>query len=135
MSRVAYVNGRYIRHAEAGVSIDDRAFLFSDGIYEVIEVLDGVLFDERGHLDRLARSARELRLKLPMGEAALKFVLREVVARNRVRFGHVYLQVTRGSARREHYFPARRHASEPRRHRPARTIRPRATPRRGKASM
>lgn len=106
MSRVAYVNGRYVRHAEAGISIDDRAFLFSDGIYEVIEVFDGVLFDERGHLDRLARSAAELRLKPPMGEAALKFVLREVVARNRVRFGHVYLQVTRGAARREHYFPA-----------------------------
>jgi len=106
MGRVAYVNGRYLRHAQAGVSIDDRAFLFSDGIYEVIEVFDGVLFDERGHLDRLERSARELRLNLPMGEAALKFVLREVVARNRVRFGHVYLQVTRGAARREHYFPA-----------------------------
>jgi len=106
MSRVAYVNGRYLRHAQAGVSIDDRAFLFADGIYEVIEVLDGALFDERGHLDRLFRSAEQLRLKLPMGEAALKFVLREVVARNRVRFGHVYLQVTRGSARREHYFPA-----------------------------
>jgi D-alanine transaminase len=91
MSRVAYVNGRYLRHAEAGVSIDDRAFLFSDGIYEVIEIFDGALFDERGHLDRLARSARELQLKLPLGEAALKFVLRELVARNRVRFGHVYL--------------------------------------------
>lgn len=106
MSRVAYVNGRYLRHAEAGVSIDDRAFLFSDGIYEVIEVFDGALFDEAGHLDRLARSAAELRLNLPMGEAALRFVLREVVARNRVRFGHVYLQVTRGAARREHYFPS-----------------------------
>jgi D-alanine transaminase len=106
MSRVAYVNGRYVRHAEAGVSIDDRAFLFSDGIYEVIEVFDGALFDARGHFDRLARSARELRLDLPMGEAALTCVLREVVARNRVRFGHVYLQVTRGSARREHFFPA-----------------------------
>ena len=105
MSRVAYVNGRYIRHAQAGVSIDDRAFLFSDGIYEVIEVFEGALFDERGHLDRLARSARELRLNLPLGEAALRFVLRELVARNRVRFGHVYLQITRGAARRAHVFP------------------------------
>jgi D-alanine transaminase len=105
MSRVAYVNGRYIRHAQAGVSIDDRAFLFSDGIYEVIEVFEGALFDERGHLDRLARSAQELRLNLPTGEAALRFVLRELVARNRVQFGHVYLQVTRGAARRAHVFP------------------------------
>jgi D-alanine transaminase len=106
MGRVAYVNGRYVRHAEAGVSINDRAFLFSDGIYEVIEVFDGALIDERGHLDRLARSARELRLTLPLGEAPLKFVMRQLVARNRVRFGHVYLQITRGAARREHVFPA-----------------------------
>jgi D-alanine transaminase len=110
MSRVAYVNGRYIRHAEAGVSIDDRAFLFSDGIYEVIEVFRGDLFDARGHLDRLSRSAAELRLNLPLSEAALKFVLRELIARNRVRNGHVYLQVTRGAARREHAFP---HAGTP----------------------
>ncbi len=105
MSRIAYVNGRYVRHAEAGVSIDDRALLFSDGIYEVVEIFAGALIDEQGHLDRLARSARELRLHLPMGEAALKFVLRQLVARNRVRFGHVYLQVTRGAAKREHVFP------------------------------
>jgi len=105
MSRVAYVNGRYVRHAEAGVSIDDRAFLFSDGIYEVIEIYQGALIDERGHLDRLARSAGELRLTPPLGEAALRFVMRELVARNRVQFGHVYLQITRGAARREHTFP------------------------------
>ncbi|MBB4199623.1 D-amino acid aminotransferase [Rhodoblastus sphagnicola] len=106
MSRIAYVNGRYIRHAEAGVSIDDRAFLFSDGIYEVIEVFQGALIDERGHLDRLARSAGALRLTPPLSEAALKFVMRELVARNRVRHGHVYLQITRGAARREHVFPS-----------------------------
>ena len=105
MSRIAYVNGRYIRHSEAGVSIDDRAFLFADGIYEVIEVFDGALIDEAGHLARLGRSARELRLALPVAEAALKLILRELVARNRVTDGHVYLQVTRGSARRDHAFP------------------------------
>ena len=105
MSRIAYVNGRYIRHSEAGVSIDDRAFLFSDGIYEVIEVFDGALIDEAGHLARLGRSARELRLALPVAEAALKLILRELVARNRVTDGHVYLQVTRGAARRDHAFP------------------------------
>jgi D-alanine transaminase len=105
MSRIAYVNGRYVRHAEAAVSIDDRAFLFADGIYEVIEVFDGKLFDEAGHLERLARSARELRLRPPVGVAALKTILRELVARNRVTYGHVYLQVTRGAARRDHFFP------------------------------
>jgi D-alanine transaminase len=105
MSRIAYVNGRYIRHADAGVSIDDRAFLFADGIYEVIEVFGGKLIDEAAHLARLGRSARELRLNLPAGEGALKLILRELVARNRVADGHVYLQVTRGAARRDHVFP------------------------------
>jgi D-alanine transaminase len=105
MSRIAYVNGRYIRHADAAVSVDDRAFLFADAIYEVVEIFGGKLIDEAGHLERLARSARELRLKLPVGEAALKLILRELVARNRVAYGHVYLQVTRGAARRDHFFP------------------------------
>jgi D-alanine transaminase len=107
MSRIAYVNGRYIRHAEAGVSVNDRAFLFADGIYEVIEVFGGQLIDEAGHLARLARSARELRLTLPMAETALKLVLRELIARNRVIDGHVYVQVTRGAGRRDHVFPPR----------------------------
>jgi D-alanine transaminase len=105
MSRIAYVNGRYLRHAEAGVSIDDRAFLFADAIYEVIEIFDGKSIDEAAHLERLSRSARELRIDLPVGERALKLILRELVARNRVAFGHIYLQVTRGVARREHFFP------------------------------
>ncbi|WP_374544623.1 D-amino-acid transaminase [Rhodoblastus sp.] len=105
MSRIAYVNGRYIRHADAGVSIDDRAFLFADGIYEVIEIFDGKLIDEAGHLARLERSARELRLTLPLAQGVLKLVLRELAARNRVTDGHVYLQVTRGAARRDHFFP------------------------------
>jgi D-alanine transaminase len=105
MTRIAYVNGRYIRHAEAAVSINDRAFLFADGIYEVIEIFEGQLFDEEGHLERLARSAKELRLTLPVGAAALKMILRELVARNRVAYGHVYLQITRGAARRDHFFP------------------------------
>lgn len=87
------------------MSIDDRAFLFADAIYEVIEVFDGRLVDESGHLERLARSASELRLKPPVGDAALKRIMRELIARNRVAFGHVYLQVTRGAARRDHFFP------------------------------
>jgi D-alanine transaminase len=105
MTRVAYVNGRYVRHSEAAVSINDRAFLFADGIYEVIEIFDGQLFDEVGHLERLARSAKELRLTVPVGATALKIILRELVARNRVAFGHVYLQITRGAAKRDHFFP------------------------------
>jgi D-alanine transaminase len=105
MSRVAYVNGRYVRHAEAAVSIDDRAFLFADGVYEVIEVFGGRLIGEAAHLERLARSLRELRIAPPVAEAALKLILRRLIALNRVACGHVYLQVTRGAAKREHFFP------------------------------
>ncbi len=105
MSRIAYVNGRYLTHRAAGVSIEDRAFLFADGIYEVIEVFGGALIDEERHLERLQRSARELALGLP-GLPAIRLVLRQLIARNRVSFGHVYLQITRGAARRDHVFPA-----------------------------
>jgi D-alanine transaminase len=105
MSRIAYVNGRYVLHSKAGVSINDRAFLFADGIYEVIEIFGGRLIDEAAHLERLARSAAELRLAIPVEERALRFILRELVARNRVIDGHIYLQVTRGAAKRDHFFP------------------------------
>ena len=105
MSRIAYVNGRYVPHAEAAVHIEDRGYQFGDGVYEVCEVRDGALIDETRHLARLARSLRELRIRWPMSDAALKVVLRETIRRNRVRDGIVYLQVTRGVARRDHYFP------------------------------
>jgi D-alanine transaminase len=105
MSRFAYVNGRYVRHAEAAVHIEDRGYQLSDGVYEVSEVRGGRLVDERRHLDRLDRSLREIRIRWPMARAALGVVLREVVRRNRVVDGIVYLQVTRGVAPRDHAFP------------------------------
>ena len=106
MSRIAYVNGRYVPHSEASVHIEDRGYQFADGVYEVCEVMGGRLIDEPRHLGRLWRSLDELKIRHPMSEAALKVVLRETVRRNRVREGIVYLQVTRGVARRDHYFPA-----------------------------
>jgi D-alanine transaminase len=106
MSRIAYVNGRYLPHADAAVSIEDRGFQFADGVYEVCEVRDGHLVDERRHMARLERSLRELRIRRPMSLAALGIVLRETVRRNRVRDGIVYLQVTRGAAPRDFPFPA-----------------------------
>jgi D-alanine transaminase len=106
MSRIAYVNGRYLPRAQAMVHIEDRGYQFSDGVYEVCEVREGRLVDERRHLARLARSLAELRIPPPMSPAALGVVLRETVRRNRVRDGIVYLQVTRGVARRDHAFPA-----------------------------
>ena len=105
MSRIAYVNGRYLPHAQAKVAIDDRGFQFSDGVYEVCEVRGGRLVDERRHIARLERSLNELRMLRPMSVAALSIVLRETVRRNRVRDGIVYLQITRGVARRDFLFP------------------------------
>jgi len=105
MSRIAYVNGRYLPHAHATVHIEDRGYQFSDGVYEVCEVRGGRLIDERRHLARLVRSLDELRIALPMPLAALGVVLRETVRRNRVHHGLVYVQVTRGVARRDHAFP------------------------------
>lgn len=105
MSRIAYVNGQYVPHAQAGVHIEDRGYQFADGVYEVCEVRDGHMVDERRHMARLVRSLAEIRIRMPMPLAALAVVLRETVRRNRVRNGLVYLQVTRGVARRDHYFP------------------------------
>tara|TARA_R110000824_G_scaffold155226_1_gene327468 strand:+ start:19618 stop:20475 length:858 start_codon:yes stop_codon:yes gene_type:complete len=105
LSRIAYVNGRYLRHAEAAVHIEDRGYQFSDGVYEVSGVRGGLLMDEAYHLERLERSLRELQIAPPMAWGALRHVMREVVRRNSIVSGMVYLQVTRGVARRDHPFP------------------------------
>ncbi len=106
MSRIAYVNGRYLPMRNAAVHVEDRGYQFGDGVYEVSEVRGGRLVDERRHLDRLKRSLAELRIRPPMSPAALGIVLRQVIAKNRIGYGIVYLQVTRGVARRDHAFPA-----------------------------
>lgn len=105
MSRIAYVNGRYRPHRDAAVHIEDRGYQFSDGVYEVCEVAGGRLVDERRHMERLLRSLGELRIRLPMTLPALSVVLHETIRRNRVANGIVYLQITRGVARRDHAFP------------------------------
>ncbi|HSZ65033.1 MAG TPA: D-amino-acid transaminase [Xanthobacteraceae bacterium] len=105
MSRIAYVNGRYLPLRDAKVHVEDRGYQFSDGVYEVCEVRDGRLIDERRHLERLQRSLSELRIHLPISLRALDVVLHETVRRNRIGYGIVYLQITRGVARRDHAFP------------------------------
>jgi D-alanine transaminase len=105
MSRIAYVNGRYLPMRAATVHVEDRGYQFGVGVYEVCEVRGGRLIDERRHMARLLRSLDELRIRVPMSLASLGIVLREVVARNRVSYGVVYLQITRGVARRDHAFP------------------------------
>lgn len=105
MSRIAYVNGRYERHATAMVSIEDRGFQFADGVYEVVAIVNGCAVDFLPHLDRLERSMAELRFSLPPNRSALTVISREVVTRNRVRNGILYIQVNRGQAPRNHPFP------------------------------
>jgi D-alanine transaminase len=106
MSRYAYVNGRYLPLRDAKVHVEDRGYQFSDAVYEVCEVRGRRLIDERRHIARLQRSLSEIRIRLPMSTAALGIVLREVVARNRIGYGIVYLQIGRGVARRDHAFPS-----------------------------
>ena len=105
MPRLAYVNGRMLPLSAARISVEDRGFLFGDGIYEVAGVFDGKLFDWPLHLERLARSLRELEIAPPMGEAALTAVVKRLIARNRLKTGTVYIEITRGAAPREHGFP------------------------------
>ncbi|GAB1716169.1 MAG: branched chain amino acid: 2-keto-4-methylthiobutyrate aminotransferase [Nitrobacter sp.] len=105
MSRIAYVNGGYRHLRDACVNVEDRGYQFADGVYEVCEVRGGRLVDFPRHMARLQRSLRELRIAEPMPLSALGIVMREVVRRNRVTYGLVYLQVTRGVARRDHAFP------------------------------
>ena len=106
MSRVAYVNGRYLPHNAASVHIEDRGYQFADGVYEVCAVRAGELIDEESHAARLKRSLKELRITPPVNEAALAHIMRETVRLNHVCDGLVYLQITRGVARRDHGFPA-----------------------------
>jgi D-alanine transaminase len=106
MTRVVYVNGVYAPYAEAAIHVEDRGFQFADAVYEVCEVRDGCLVDERRHMARLQRSLGELRIAQPMCPRALGVILRETVRRNRVKNGIVYLQITRGVAHRDFGFPA-----------------------------
>lgn len=105
MPRIAYVNGRYLPHAAAGVHIEDRGYQFADAVYEVCQVDRGDIVDMTRHLDRLDRSLGELRMGWPMHRRALEGVIAEVIRRNRVKDGMVYVQISRGVAPRDHFFP------------------------------
>lgn len=105
MPRYAYVNGQYLPHHEAAVHVEDRGYQFADSVYEVIAFIDGKLADEKGHLDRLERSLSELRIAMPMQRKAMQLVMRELLRRNRVRNGGLYMQISRGVAPRDFKFP------------------------------
>jgi D-alanine transaminase len=105
--RIAYVDGRYVPHGEASVHVEDRGLQLADSVYEVLPVRDGRMLDETGHFDRLERSLGEIGMPMPMARGALRHVMSEVVRRNRVGLGIVYLQVTRGAHRRDHPIPGK----------------------------
>ena len=105
MSRIAYVNGSYVLHRDAMVHIEDRGYQFADGVYEVCEVFRGALIDEKRHFERLAYSLAELQIEMPLRAGAFAVVVREVMTRNRIENGYIYVQVTRGVAPRDHVFP------------------------------
>jgi len=105
ISGIAYVNGRYVSRRQASVHIEDRGYQFADGVYEVIAVKDGRLIDGELHYDRLDRSLTELQIAAPCSRAVLGIVFNQVIRRNSIRNGIVYLQITRGVARRNHAFP------------------------------
>ena len=105
MPRIAYVNGRYVAHADAAVHIEDRGYQFADGVYEVCEVARGFIVDMPRHLGRLGRSLSELSIAWPVSRGVMPLLMREVVRRNHVTTGLVYLQVTRGVASRDFLFP------------------------------
>lgn len=105
MSRIVYVNGEYLPEEEARISIFDRGFIFGDGIYEVSAVLGGKLVDCDAHLARLERSCGEIRLDLPWSRAELIAIHEELIKRNTIDEGGIYLQVSRGAADRDFAFP------------------------------
>jgi len=105
MSRIVYVNGEYVPDEEAKISIFDRAFLFADGIYEVTAVLDGKLVDYEPHMERLHRSLRELDMAQPVSDAELKEMHLQLMTRNNITEGLIYMQITRGVAERDFAYP------------------------------
>jgi D-alanine transaminase len=107
VSRIAYVNGRYLPQSQATVHIEDRGYQFGDGVYEVCEIRRGALIDASRHLERLRRSLDEISIAEPLAPGALAIVARETIARNRIADGYLYIQVTRGVAARDHFFPAK----------------------------
>lgn len=95
--RICYVNGQYVRENEATISIFDRGFLFSDGVYEVSMIYNGKLVDNDGHLKRLARSCSKLAIDLAFSEAEITEIQQQLIEKNNLSSGAIYLQVTRGA--------------------------------------
>ncbi len=105
MAKIAYVDGRYVAHAHAAVHIEDRGYQFADSVYEVVLVVNGQFVDCNGHLKRLHNSLKELQIDMPVSETVLRMIMRRMLDYNQLKNGIIYMQVTRGVARRDHKFP------------------------------
>lgn len=105
MSQICYINGKYVHQRYASIGIYDRGYNFADGVYEVIALHKGSLIDMQPHIERLFRSLSELKMASPVSRKSLELIVRELIRRNRTKSGAVYIQVTRGIARRDHPFP------------------------------
>ena len=106
MTRISYVNGRYLPTRAAHISIEDRGFQFADAIYEVVGIREGVLLDRDGHVARLYRSLDALQISPPLERSSLLVIVSEIIRRNRLTTGYVYIQISRGAAPRDHLFPS-----------------------------
>lgn len=103
---IAYVNGQYVAEEQATVSVFDRGFLFADAVYEVTAVINGKLVDVEHHIARLQRSCHELQLSLPYTVEEIKQIHSQLIERNNVNEGLIYLQLTRGNAKHRNFlFP------------------------------
>ncbi|MEX2455330.1 MAG: D-amino-acid transaminase [Rhodospirillaceae bacterium] len=106
MPRISYVNGQYIRHAQAAVHVEDRGYQFADAIYEVVIIVDGRMVDGDLHFERMERSLREIRIGMPFSRALFRMKIDELLRLNRLKSGALYIQVSRGVAPRDHRPPS-----------------------------
>ena len=105
MSKIVFLNGEYLPENEAKVSVFDRGFLFGDGVYEVVPVVNSVVLDKSPFLERFERSLSEIELEWPISKDEFLVMIDELIKRNGLKEGGVYMQVTRGVAPREFFYP------------------------------
>lgn len=105
MSRISYVNGEYCQHKDSYVHIEDRGYQFADGIYEVFAIINSKIVDYNGHINRLFKSLKEIKLKSPISKPAYYFHIKKLISKNLIDNGLIYLQITRGVAERDFKFP------------------------------
>jgi D-alanine transaminase len=106
MTRISYINGNFLPHEEAKIHMEDRGYVFSDGVYEVALIKNGVFIDWQEHCERLQYSLDGLRIEFKVSAVELEKTVRELLAKNNMQEAVLYLQITRGVAKRDHQFPS-----------------------------